>query len=352
MLPQDLQTSIRTQLTQAVAWLLAQQASDGAWHSSTYGTLKAGAGLTALAIYTLSKLPEQTPEIREAVHKAGNFLSAGFELKRTVAAPDGTLDYPTYAAALLISAGKMFPALTERLPREKLLQYLLAAQVTQQRGFPPDAPEYGGWDLLGRDDAHGITTGTNVSVMRFVLEALSAGDFPGVPEAKKLALVWLLKAQQTTGSGGFPFTVVADSLNNKAQWSDEQHRQPQAYGSATADGLRCLLACGLTIRDELVKQAVQWLAAHPVVEWVPGFEKMPEENSWAKGLRYYYAQALVGILPLLPPEMARTRSEQLAKILLAMQQPAGCWQNDSARMREDDPLIATNFALQALAQLL
>jgi len=37
-------------LSQGLAWLFAQQAADGGWHSKTYGQLKDGAAVTALAL--------------------------------------------------------------------------------------------------------------------------------------------------------------------------------------------------------------------------------------------------------------------------------------------------------------
>src|SRR5436190_22115582 len=37
-------------LTKGLAWLLAQQAADGGWHSKTYGQVKDGAAVTALAL--------------------------------------------------------------------------------------------------------------------------------------------------------------------------------------------------------------------------------------------------------------------------------------------------------------
>jgi hypothetical protein len=40
----------------------------------------------------------------------------------------------------------------------------------------------------------------------------------------------------------------------------------------------------------------------------------------------------------------------MERILLKDQQADGRWQNESDRMRENDPLIATAFALSTLAQ--
>ncbi len=135
MLPRELIAAMEASLTKALAWLLTQQADDGAWHSATYGTLKAGAGLSALTAYSLSRIPKPPSEWQEAMERTARFLAVGFPLRKVLSAPDGTLDYPTYAAGLLLSSGKVFPVLLEQIPREALIQYLLAAQVSTGRGF-------------------------------------------------------------------------------------------------------------------------------------------------------------------------------------------------------------------------
>jgi hypothetical protein len=227
---------------------------------------------------------------------------------------------------------------------------LLQAQVTEGRGFAKDSPDYGGWDLLGVDDATGITTGSNVSVTLYALEAIADDDDKAAVAARELGLAWLTRAQKATADGGFPFTADAVSLNNKAQWRDAEHRQPRSYGTCTADGLQALLHCGERDSSESVGAAVRWLTEHKAVEVVPGFEDLPAELGWRDGLRYYYAQSLARVLRRLPTAVAEERAEKLAAWLLKAQ-VAGAWKSESARMREDDPLIATSFALTALAQL-
>ena len=333
------------------AWLLKQQAADGGWHSRTYGGLRDGAAVTSLAVYTFSLMPDQDrPDIKHAVEAAAEFLRNGFEKRRTIASPDGSLDYPTYATAMILTASRRFPSLTKALPRERLVEYLVSAQVNAARGFTQDSPDYGGWDLLGIDDASGISTGTNVSVTNYVLEALATDASPEVKAARKLGLAWLLRAQQATGDGGFAFTAEAGSMNNKALWRDAEHRHPRSYGSPTCDSIQALLHCGLAKEDETLEAAVKWLIDHPAVEIVPGFEDLPAELGWRDGLRFYYAQSLARVLRLLPRAVAADRAERLAKWLLHVQ-AGGTWKNESARMREDDPLIATSLALTALGTL-
>lgn len=351
LLSQSRQKEVSAAIERGASWLLKKQMADGGWHSITYGGLRDGAAVTSLAVYTFSLLPgDQRADVRNAVEAAGKFLQIGLDKRRTIASPDGSLDYPTYAAAMILSASKRFPTLTKQLPRERLLEYLLKAQVNSARGFAKDSPEYGGWDLLGSDDAAGISTGANVSVTNYAVEALAEEQAERVQSARDLAKAWLLRNQKATGDGGFAFTADAPNNNNKAQWKDEERQRPRSYGSPTADGVQSLLHCGLKTNDEPVAAAVKWLVDHPEIEIVPGFEDLPPELGWRDGLKFYFAQSLARVLRHLPVAVAEDRADKLAKWLVK-EQAAGAWQNASARMREDDPLIATSLALTALGAL-
>ena len=157
-------------LRRGLGWLVAQQASDGGWHSTTYGQLKDGASVTALVLEAISHAPplEQQKHL-DAVKRGYAFLDRGIAQRGAVASPDGSLDFPTYASALYLTSRDGLRFALPGETRKKLVDYLLGAQVAETRGFKPDSPSYGGWDFLGQDDAQGITTGTNLSVTRYVL---------------------------------------------------------------------------------------------------------------------------------------------------------------------------------------
>jgi hypothetical protein len=235
--------------------------------------------------------------------------------------------------------------------RKQLLEYLIEAQLCESRGFESNQAAYGGWDLMGAADAQGITTGSNISVLAHVVEAIAASDHPRAVKSLKRAADWLYRCQDACRDGGFAFTAEPMSLNNKAEFRDAKQNQPRSYGSATADGLRALLACGLDPGDDRVQQAAQWLAKRPGLEVVPGFDDLPLELGWQRGLRYYYLAALSRVLPALPAAEKAKRGSQIAKALLDEQKSNGNWQSDAPRMREDDPLIATCLALSALGHL-
>jgi hypothetical protein len=213
---------------------------------------------------------------------------------------------------------------------------------------------------LGPDDAQGITTGTNISVTRYVLEALtaeyerrgstngsnSASALKRLRQAIDLGKAYTLRCQNA--DGGFAFTCEPASLNNKAAYADTELKQPRSYGTATCDGIRTLVACGEKPEGERVHRALAWLAKRTNLEVVPGFEGFPPEAGWDRGLRYYYYASLSRVLPHFPLADRDARLEALQQHVVSLQKEDGSWVNESDRMRENDPLIATAFAVIAL----
>lgn len=87
--------------------------------------------------------------------------------------PDKSVDYPTYVAALLLIAARKLKVELPQKKRDALVRYLLATQISEKRGFEPESPHHGGWELTGDVKMRGFTTGANISITCFVLEALA-----------------------------------------------------------------------------------------------------------------------------------------------------------------------------------
>ncbi len=332
-------------------WLMSRQGSDGGWHSETYGALRGGAAVTALSLYAAAHTPVPIRENATADLQRGlEFLLPGLEKKGCVACPDGTLDYPTYSSALTLTALKQLKLTVSERHRQALVDYLVAAQLTEQKGFSSKSPHYGGWDLIGASGARGVTSGTNVSVTYFAVSAL-AGE-PGVPKALFHRVTrWSEACQNFPTDGGFYFHPEPMNLGNKAQWRDRQFKQARSYGTTTCDGIGCLLASGTDPGDVRVVAAVKWLEKHRKVDYVAGFENANDAIGFKESMRFYYFQGLARTSRLLPKPIAKQRRLDLIRVLLKLQREDGSWQNDAVRMREDDPLIGTCFALIALGHL-
>jgi hypothetical protein len=276
----ELAAPARRSLVKATEFLVSQQAKDGGWHSQTYGQLKDGAGVTALALYAISFLPPDLWQtLARPIERGLAFFDAGLAKRKTIASPDGTLDYPTYAAAMWLVTRQRLQGPAPAEPTAILRNYLLSAQVAEDRGFAPDHPQYGGWDFLGQEDAQGITTGTNISVTWHVLAAI-ARDQPAdkrVAAAVQRAKAWVLRCQQP--DGGFCFTTEPMSLNNKAGFLDEKRMRPRSYGTATCDGILALLATGMDPAAEPIRKAVAWLTDRKPWSWCRALRNFL--RSWA-----------------------------------------------------------------------
>lgn len=355
----ELRTRAAAALDKGLAYLSRAQSKDGGWHSQTYGQLKGGAALTTFVLDALSNAPaEWRKKHVEAIARGFEFLRAGFDKRGTIACPDGSLDHPTYGAALWLLSRRRLELAGDERARGDLITYLLGAQCADERGFDKESPSYGGWDFLGQRDAHGVTTGTNLSVTCLVLEALAeelrrdprSNHAREMESALGRSVAWTSKCQQK--DGGFCFTPEPMSLNNKADFRDDARHEPRAYGTATCDGIRALLAGGLKADDKRVTKGAAWLAERPSLELVPGFEGLPPELGWQRGLRFYYYSSLAKVLPTLPVADIASRRKDLLEMLLKLQRTDGSFVNESDRMRENDPLIATGLGVAALAELL
>ena len=342
----------RRALESGLAWLGRAQSQDGGWHSRTYGALRGGAATTAFALYAIAHAPDDDRKTLAEHAQAGYaFLQPGIRRKGTVACPDGSLDFPTYASAMTLVAVERLAIDAPRDELAQLVDYLVRAQITESRGFAADNPHVGGWDLTGPIDEPGITSGTNVSVSRFAIEALARSKEDAASGAVRLARRWAAGCQNSSGDGGFVFTPERTSDSNKALWSDDKQTQARSYGTATCDGLLCLMHAGAAGDDRGVTAAVKWLVDRPGVEVVPGFEDAPKEADWQNGLKLYYYAALAAALRWFPQDAAAERRGALLSHLVSLQRRDGSWRNASARMREDDPLIATGLALVALGEM-
>ena len=352
--------------TRGIAFLLAAQSPDGAWRKSRYGALRGGAALTALALYALSQ-GEEGPRVatRAARNAAWAFLRRGFEHRPCVACPDGTLDLPVYATALTLLADVEGESGWTVDERRALVDFLRGSQLSVARGFAATDRQLGGWDLGSVPPPRGVTTGTNVSLTSWALEALDeqarrqARDATDgalsewrQSEACQTAAGWLSRCQNgpEAGDGGFYFTPDVAATDNKAQL-DPATGRPRSYGTATCDGWLALRALGVPAEDRRCQAAWKWLARQEAGPRVAGCEA-PLAAGWGAGLWYYYVARWGRVVtPAADEEPWRRARRTFRELLLARQLGDGSWANEESRMREDDPLIATPLALLALESL-
>ncbi|HEV3083300.1 MAG TPA: prenyltransferase/squalene oxidase repeat-containing protein [Gemmataceae bacterium] len=348
-------------------YLSAQQAADGSWRSDHYGALKDGASLSPLVLQALRSLPT-SPERDEAYRRGLAYLASFVK-------PDGTIDPGPYGfnqpvhtsagAVLLFSAENTAAG---RKARNAWLAYLRERQLTEAMGWQPADKEYGGWGycptLPRKPPAGQLTpplTESNLSATLAALSALRAAGISSEDPVIQKAKIFVERCQnfgeeQPFDDGGF-FFIYDDGVRNKAGIAGRGRQDREryvSYGSATADGLRALLFCGLPATDARVAAAQHWLETHFSATIHPGQYRSEREPNRA-ALYYYYACSVARVLHTLKLEEVSAFDKKiawqdaLAEELLKRQRDDGSWINPAVLVREDDPLIATSFALQTLA---
>jgi squalene-hopene/tetraprenyl-beta-curcumene cyclase len=126
----------------------------------------------------------------------------------------------------------------------------------------------------------------------------------------------------------------------------------QGYGSMTYAGIKSMIYCGVSKDDPRIQKAMEWIAKNYTVESNPGMGP----NAGNRGLYYYYhtmakCLATAGVDHITTPDGVKHDWRADLKATLAKRQrPDGSWANEAdARWMENDPNLATAYALMALA---
>jgi Squalene-hopene cyclase C-terminal domain len=338
----------RSSLTRAAQFLWAQQAADGGFHSATYGLLRSGQSLTPLVLGALLRIPDATlPAPAGAVDRAIAFIRRQTSVDGAVGVTGGVADYPNYATALavdaLVAAQRRLPAVAHKAKAGSwaadiapMVAQLRAQQFSEANGWTPEHPAYGGWGMGGAIRRPPDAGHVDLSMTRFVLDALRASGVDGSDPAMTRARVFLERSQNH--DGGFFFSPVTPALNKAGQRAEGF----VSYGTATADGVLALRASGVPESDDRIARGIAWLDRNHQSDRVPGFDPGLDDVEsprafWRTGLRFYYAAAI-----------ARVRPQQ--RVRLPEQADDGSFRNANGCVKEDDPLIATTFAIQMMTR--
>jgi hypothetical protein len=310
-----------SQLARAVRWLWSQQAGDGGWHSKTYGLLRSGQSLTPFVLDALLSVSHEAP----GVDPAFEFMKRNTNADGSLGLSDSAApDYPNYATGLAVRVAA-------RLKRDasQWIGCLRAQQFTEVNGWSPNDPAYGAWGMGGERRRPPEAGHVDLAMTRYVLEGLAAARISPSDPAIEKALVYLGRCQNA--DGGFFFSTV-NLDTNKAGDVNGNYR---SYGTTTCDGLLALRAAGVAANDQRVARAEAWLKQNHLEERAPGFDIEPARMGWSDGLRFYYAAAITRAMPGL-------------SVLLPPQREEGSFSNPNNLVKEDDPIIATAFAVRVL----
>lgn len=340
-------SSVNRALERGIDWLLRQQGEDGGWHSETYGAMRGGAGITALAVAALAPLESRDTRIPTALSRGLRFLTAHADVSGLIRPADAVADFPVLATAFTLIAVARDPDLISLEVRQRLCQGLERAQRSQFHGWELSHPDFGGWGMtVDGTPPQDPPSPSNVSVTASVLAALQLHR-ELTQQIRDDALVFLDRCQCPASSdddaGGLGFTTRPDDPLNKAGFRTTHDGSPvvRPYPTPTCDGLVAFRACGLARDDARITAALTWLERNSVLA-------PTDLPSFRSGLTFYEAMAWVqashtvesiGLVAI------RNRHQQR---LVESQMSEGSWKNPRPSMREDDPLIATGLALRAL----
>ena len=154
-----------------------------------------------------------------------------------------------------------------------------------------------------------------------------------------------LNAVRSTNSGGAyykPGVSEAGTLTAR-----DGHSIPKPYGAMTAAAIESLAMCGLDAKSPEIAAALKWISTNYTVKDSAG---LGQEGY------YYYTMALAralsaaGVKEITLPDGRKVLwAMELATQLLSLQKPDGSFVNTEPRWLENDPLIATSYAIISLA---
>ena len=319
-------------LKDAARYLWSQQAEDGGFHSTTYGLLRSGQSLTPFVLVALLGVPEsESSRPRGAVERALTFIKANTNADGALGLMDDTAaDYPNYATALAVCAMVKTRDPGYEKVIEPMVAQLRAQQFSEANGWTSEQPPYGGWGMGGSIHRPPEAGHVDLSMTRHVLEALRLSGVPPFDPLMTRTLVYLQRSQNP--DGGFYFSPVNPEINK----AGESGSRFASYGTTTADGVLALRAAGVANEDPRVAKAISWLKDHHQLDRAPGFDE-GTGKPWGSGLRFYYAHAISRVLPNLSVELPPQLGD-------------GSFRNPVNLVKEDDPLIATAFALYVMAR--
>ena len=364
-------------VSKAVEWIWDQQSSDGAWHSKTHAVLRDGKVLTPYILFHLTMDSANYKQHISGINKSLEFIRK--EMWNAINDSTNSItDYPNYSAAYALRVLHRWQV--DTLLQRKIAEYLIAQQFDEDRGFSPDSLVYGGWGYGEAGLPFGMHGHVDISHTRRVAEALMEWDEdeamlrplsahpPATAQQPAMEAVELfLKGVQRSHNdvrcyegcisrkklpydGGFVASVVTMStIKSEPVEIDSAGIHYPSYATATCDGFLTMHALGMQKTVEY-QDARKWLIENQNLSTIDGLSADDPEQ-WDEVMHYYHLAVRSEAMKIIDPEGAW--KNKIAKIIKHEQQPEGFFINPIGGVnKEDDPLMATIFCIQALANIL
>ena len=348
---------VLSSLKQAVLWMAKQQLPDGSFPHFATKEKTPSAPATALVLSAFASLPKELrshPKVQEVMEKGIPFLLKQKTKQGLLGDTQDAVPLESYTTALALQVLSLWDR--ERYKKEiQLLQKaLLEAQLDEKEDYSVYDYQYGGWNYWSGIRRNMMRT--DISVASFVLEALYlSGVDPKHPSFQK-ARHFLFQCQNyekgsSYADGGFRFSPVESKAGILHEEGEKIYFR--SYGSVTADGLRALFYTHLPKNHPRLQAALKWLQSHFELRRNPGFPS-DDPARFSRGILFYYYASLAKALALTGQSYFPTTwgkrfwALELAGWLLPLQRREGFWKNSVEVMHEDQPILATSFAILAL----
>jgi squalene-hopene/tetraprenyl-beta-curcumene cyclase len=309
-----------------------------------------GAGVTALAV---------TAGLRHGVELDEPHMAKALKALEGYVHPDGGIygsdhvrNYETCVCIVALSeankkAGdKRYDTILKNADK-----FLRGLQVGADGGGDKNDPKFGGVGYGGPERP-------DLSNTAYFVEALKSLDTPPDDPAIQRALVFVSRCQNLKGQwndtkwgplvddGGFYYVIPTQNSDPHDAEKYAENGGLRSSGSMTYAGFKSMLYAGLTEKDPRTVAAKKWIENNYSVKTNPGQGNV--------GLFYYYqlfgsALGASKIENLKTKDGVRDWRHDLVEQLAKTQKPDGSWVNTNRQFMENDPNLATAFALLALS---
>lgn len=332
----EMMAQVKGSLQKGVSWLQAQQKPNGSWSEEKMPAL------SALPLWAMAAagIPTTEPSQKKAVA----FLlscqnpDGGVYVNNPDRKGGGLGNYNTCISVMALFA----------TGRKDLMPAVLKARayIASSQHYGDDSHDGGfGYDQSAR------RLYTDLNNTHYALDAMrrtqAAEDFRPAGEKRvdvnwDSALKYVERMQNTEGDtkGGFAYNTT--DPKGGAVTNAQGKVTLLAYGSISYAGLLSLIHAQLTPSDPRVRSALDYASKHWTLEENPG--------QGQQGIYFYYniisrALSASGVEEV--RDTIRWREDVVRKVL-ALQKADGSWVNENNRWWENDPVLATAYALLAL----
>jgi squalene-hopene/tetraprenyl-beta-curcumene cyclase len=340
---------IRDSLNRSLVWLRAQQNADGSFGKDTLHP-----ALTALPLIAFQREPTGRFAKEE-------FVAKGYAYLRSFTQPDGGIyskenglaNYNT-SVCLLALVGANDPKDLDTLVKARA--YVVGQQADGMA--KPETDGGIGYGSIGASPKRGHPDLDNTVV---ALEALRAtkhliADKPGTKDLNWNAAIDFVARCQNLPSNKQPWAsgdadnkggfIYYPGFSNAGEVTLEGGGKAlRSYGSMSYAGLLSFIYADVKSDDPRVTAAVAWLRKHYTLDENPGLEK--------SGYFYYLHLMAKGLTAagITELEVGGKKSDwrlALAERLMKLQQQDGSWLNDTARWKENNPVLVTTYCALTL----